>query len=146
LGLLSKISKHLSLQATTQRRPCAVHGPRGDANGFVSPNSSFLLACVASSAQAATPSLRQGIDGALLCLPCHIQKNDKDVEKMRDFVSFWGQIITAVNPFPRIDENAPLMGEHHCRRPSNGALQYTKELAELLNWVEQHMSCQQTLS
>ena len=89
-----------------------------------------------------------GIDGALLCLPCHIQKNDKDVEKMRDFVSFWGQIITAVNTFPQIDENAPLMGEHHCRRPSNGhgALQYTKELAELLNWVEQHMSCQQTLS
>ena len=65
---------------------------------------------------------------------------------MRDFVSLWGQIITAVNPFPRIDENAPPMGEHPYRRPSNGALQYTKEVAELLNWVEQLMSCQQTLS
>ena len=60
---------------------------------------------------------------------------------MHNFVSFWGRIVTAINPFPCDDENAPLMGLHLCHRP-NDALQDTKEeLAKLLNWVEQHKIC-----
>jgi hypothetical protein len=48
-------------------------------------------------------------------------------DKMRLFVSFWETIITAINPFPRVDENSPLMRQHRCRRPSNDSLQDTKE-------------------
>jgi hypothetical protein len=61
--------------------------------------------------------------------------------EMRRFVSFWENIISAINPYPREDENTPLMGQHPCQR-ANETLHDTKEeLAELLNWVERHKIC-----
>ena len=80
------------------------------------------------------------IDWNLLKEHNHIIPEDQEV-KMRDFVSFWGGIMTAVNPFPRADDNTPLVGLHPCRC-RNEDLQDTKEeLAELLNWVERHNIC-----
>ena len=49
----------------------------------------------------------------------HVKKpdsiiSDEQQEKIATFISFWDRIVTAFNPFPREDENAPLVGEHPC--------------------------------
>ena len=49
--------------------------------------------------------------------------------------------LSATNPFPREDENTPLLGQHPCNLERN-TLQNTKEeLADILNWVERHTKC-----
>lgn len=55
---------------------------------------------------------------------------------MRQFVSFRGGIITATNPFPRVDENTPLTGQHPCRLRNDTLRDTKEELGELLNWIE----------
>ena len=60
---------------------------------------------------------------------------------MDEFRKFWDNIVTTMNPFPRQDENTPLVGQHPCSL-KRGDIQNTKaELSELLNWVQHHTKC-----
>lgn len=77
----------------------------------------------------------EGIDCSLLDDHDRVIPEDQE-EKMRQFVSFWGGIITATNPFPRVDENTPLMGQHPCRLRNDTLRDTKEELVELLNWIE----------
>ncbi len=76
----------------------------------------------------------------------HIKKPDAIISddqqvKVDKFITYWNQLITAWNHFPRENENIPLLGRHPCSvKPED--MKYTKgELAELLNWVERHTKC-----
>ena len=80
------------------------------------------------------------IDWKVLNNHDHIIPDDQE-DRIRRFVSFWEQIITAINPFPRVDENAPLMGQHPCALRNDTLRDTKEELAELLNWVERHKIC-----
>ena len=80
------------------------------------------------------------IDWSLLTNRDQIIPDIQEV-KMRDFVSFWARLVTATNPFPRVDTNVPLMGQHPCRLPNNSLQDTKEELSELLNWVERHKIC-----
>ena len=80
------------------------------------------------------------IDWEVLKNPDSIVTEDEQ-KRMDDFVAFWDTKISAANPFPREDENTPLLGQHPCNKDRN-TLQNTKEeLAEMLNWVERHTKC-----
>lgn len=82
----------------------------------------------------------EDIDWTLLKNSDAVIPEDQDM-KMRQFSAYWAKIVTATNPFPPEDENAPLIGQQPCTRPRD-TLQNTKqELAELLNWVERHRMC-----
>ena len=59
-------------------------------------------------------------------------------QKMQHFVDYWDPIITPSNPFPRQDENMPHIGDHPCCKPRETLENTKEELAELLNWVQQH--------
>ncbi|KAJ7151287.1 hypothetical protein C8R43DRAFT_836878, partial [Mycena crocata] len=62
-------------------------------------------------------------------------------QRMDAFTNYWKGIISAMNPFPREDENVPLVGKHPCNQ-ERAALKHTKEeLSEILNWVERHTKC-----
>jgi ATP-dependent DNA helicase PIF1 len=68
--------------------------------------------------------------------------SDDQEQKISAFIDFWKHLISAWNPFPREDENSPLLGTHPCaKRPED--MTYNKaELSELLNWVQRHTKCQ----
>lgn len=61
--------------------------------------------------------------------------------RLKEFVDYWSRLISAVNPFPRQDENTPLVGRHPCNKEMGNMLDTKEELAELLNWVERHTKC-----
>ena len=66
---------------------------------------------------------------------------DEQAEKMRQYIKFWEKIVVATNPFPRTDENTPLVGQHPCNRPPDQLHDTKEELSTLLNWVERHTKC-----
>src|ERR1700761_5174213 len=66
---------------------------------------------------------------------------DEQLTKMERFRDYWDKIVTAFNPFPRQDENTPLVGRHPCSLDRDSAQNTKTELAELLNWVERHTKC-----
>jgi hypothetical protein len=66
---------------------------------------------------------------------------DEQTNKMRQFVEYWNRIVTASSPFPRLDDNMPLIGEHPCSLPRAGLQNTKQELADLLNWTERHTKC-----
>ena len=66
---------------------------------------------------------------------------DEQTDKMRQFISYWDRIITASSPFPRLDDNMPLLGEHPCNLSRDGLQNTKQELADLLNWTERHTKC-----
>jgi hypothetical protein len=82
----------------------------------------------------------EDIDWSLLNDHGRVIPEDQE-EKMRQFVSFWGGITTATNPFPRVDKNTPLMGQHLCRLRNDTIRDTKEELGELLYWVERHRIC-----
>jgi hypothetical protein len=66
---------------------------------------------------------------------------EEQQQRMDAFCNYWKQLVTAINPFPREDENVPLVGAHPCNK-DRAAMQHTREeLADLLNWVERHTKC-----
>jgi hypothetical protein len=68
--------------------------------------------------------------------------SDEQQEMIAAFINHWKRVISAWNPFPRMDENTPLVGEHPCnKRPENWTFDKA-ELSELLNWVQRHTKCQ----
>lgn len=65
----------------------------------------------------------------------------EQAEKMSQFSSYWAKIITAKNPFPREDLNAPLLGPHPCGKSRQMCENTKQELTDLLNWVQRHANC-----
>ena len=80
------------------------------------------------------------IDWGLLKRPDAII-SDEQTAKMRNFTEYWNQIILASSPFPRQDENMPLLGEHPCSLKRDTLKNTKQELADLLNWTERHTKC-----
>jgi hypothetical protein len=66
---------------------------------------------------------------------------EEQQQRMDAFCNYWKQLVTAVNPFPREDENVPLVGAHPCNKDRAGMQHTREELADLLNWVERHTKC-----
>lgn len=60
---------------------------------------------------------------------------------MKDFVDYWDGYMSAMNPFPRKDENAPLLGEHPCAIPTSEVHDSRKELGAMLNRIQRHTKC-----
>jgi ATP-dependent DNA helicase PIF1 len=61
--------------------------------------------------------------------------------RMREFIAYWDERISAWNPVPREDEDAPLLGHHPSSKPYSGLRPVQEELSELLNWVQRHTKC-----
>ena len=66
---------------------------------------------------------------------------DEQTDKICQFIEYWNRIITASSPFPRLDDNMPLLGEHPCSLSREGLENTKQELADLLNWTERHTKC-----
>lgn len=80
------------------------------------------------------------IDWDVLKMPDTVIPPEQE-EKMCNFTTFWGDIISATNPFPREDENTPLIGRHPSNLSREEASNMKEDLANLLNWVERHTKC-----
>lgn len=80
------------------------------------------------------------IDWDLLKDPNAIISDDQTA-RMLEFTTFFDRLIKASNPFPRTDENTPLIGVHPCNRERSTLQNNKAELAEILNWVERHTKC-----
>jgi len=66
---------------------------------------------------------------------------DEQTIKMGHFIEYWNHIITASSPFPRVDDNMPLLGEHPCSLPRDNLQNTKQELVDLLNWTKWHTKC-----
>ena len=66
---------------------------------------------------------------------------DQDA-KMKEFTQYWHRHITATDPFLYQDKNIPLIGQHPCAM-NQAEVQNTKELSQMLQWVQQHVECQE---
>jgi hypothetical protein len=66
---------------------------------------------------------------------------DEQTDKMHQFISYWDRIITTSSPFPHLDDNMPLLGEHPCSLSRDGLQNTKQKLADLLNWTEQYTKC-----
>ncbi|KAF5331234.1 hypothetical protein D9611_013064 [Ephemerocybe angulata] len=66
---------------------------------------------------------------------------EEQQQKMNEFKAYWDRFITAMNPFPRADENTPLPRPHPCSIPRDDLRNTNEELANLLNWIERHNRC-----
>lgn len=66
---------------------------------------------------------------------------EEQQQRMDTFSNYWKKLISALNPFPGPDENAPLIGAHPCNKPRADMKNTKEEPAELLNWVERHTKC-----
>jgi hypothetical protein len=66
---------------------------------------------------------------------------DEQANMMHQFIEYWSQIITASSPFPCLDDNMPLLGEHPCSLSREGLQNMKQDLADLLNWTERHTKC-----
>ncbi|CAK5263583.1 unnamed protein product [Mycena citricolor] len=62
-------------------------------------------------------------------------------QKMTAFKNYWDRIVSAFNPVPRDDPNAPHLGQNPCSRSTSNIENTKQELADLLNWVQQHSKC-----
>lgn len=80
------------------------------------------------------------IDWDLLKRPDAIISDDQS-DKMHQFLEYWNRMITASSPFPRVDDNMPLIGGHPCSLSRDGLRNTKQELADLLNWTERHTKC-----
>ena len=54
---------------------------------------------------------------------------DEQLTKMESFRDYWDKIVTAFNPFPRQDENSPLLRRHPCALDRDEAQNTKAELA-----------------
>ena len=67
--------------------------------------------------------------------------SDEQTVKMKNFMEYWNRIVLTSSPFPHQDKNMPLLGEHPCSLKWVTLKNIKQELADLLNWTEQHTKC-----